>query len=179
MENTPGASVEAPAAPQATLIAAVLKMQAQHKSGATWFYWIAGLSVINSIVILVGSKWSFIIGLGITQVIDGIAQGVSQQAAANTAMLIKSMGFLFDLLVAGLFLFFGYFAAKRQTWSYVTGMVLYAFDGLIFLMVMDFLSIGFHIFALVCIYSGLQASIKLRALELAIQAVPPPVPAAG
>jgi hypothetical protein len=44
------------------------------------------------------------------------------------------------------------------------------------LLVKDFLSIGFHIFALVCIYNGLQASIKLKALEEAVQAVPPPVP---
>jgi len=173
MENMP---VAVPASPQAALIEAVLKLQSQHKAGATWFYWIAGLSVINSVIVLVGSNWSFIVGLGITQLVDVIAQGVAQQAAAGSAMLIKSMGFIFDLLVAGLFMFFGFFAVKRHTWSYVVGMVLYAFDGLIFLLGPDFLSIGFHIFALVCIYNGLQASIKLKALELAVQAVPPSIP---
>ena len=175
MENTPAASS---VSPQTELIAAVLKLQNQHKSGASWFYWIAGLSVINSIVILVGSQWSFIVGLGITQFVDGIAMSVAQQASAQSGMILKTMGFIFDLLIAGLFVFFGAFAMKRHMWAYVVGMVLYAFDGLIFLIVTDFLSIGFHIFALFCIYGGLQASIKLKALEEAVEAVPPPVPPA-
>jgi hypothetical protein len=176
MESAPAA---VPATPQAQLIAAVLKLQTQHKSGATWFYWIAGLSVINSIVVLVGSQWSFIVGLGITQLVDGIALGVAQQASAQSGLILKIMGFIFDLLIAGLFVFFGAFATRRHMWAYVVGMVLYAFDGLIFLIVKDFLSIGFHIFALVCIYNGLQASIKLRALEEAVQAVPPSLPVAN
>ena len=37
------------------------------------------------------------------------------------------MGFVFDLLIAGLFTFFGFFATKRNNWVYVVGMILYAF----------------------------------------------------
>src|SRR5216117_2936789 len=40
---------------------------AQLKSGASWFYWIAGLSLINSIVAFTGGQWAFLFGLGITQ----------------------------------------------------------------------------------------------------------------
>ncbi len=165
--------------PQAQAIAALLKLQAQSKAGATWFYWIAGLSVINSIVIMVGSQWAFIVGLGITQMIDGIAQAVAQQAGAQSAMLIKGAAFVADLLVAGVFVIFGVFAVRRQRWSYIVGMVIYALDGLLFLVVKDFLSLGFHIFALVCIYSGLQAATKLSAVERAVKArpQPPPLPA--
>ena len=43
---------------------------AQLKSGASWFYWIAGLSLINSISAASGSSWRFIVGLGITQIFD-------------------------------------------------------------------------------------------------------------
>ena len=39
---------------------------AQLKSGASWFYWIAGLSLINSIAAVSGGSWRFILGLGIT-----------------------------------------------------------------------------------------------------------------
>ena len=173
MEDTSAAAV---APPQAGLIMAVLKLQAQHKSGATWFHWIAGLSIINSIVVLLGSQWSFIVGLGITQLVDGIAMGFAQQPAAQSSLILKVVGFVFDLLIAGLFVFFGFFATRRHTWAYIVGMVLYAFDGLIFLLVKDYLSIGFHIFALICIYNGLQASIKMIALEEAMRAVPPPIP---
>jgi hypothetical protein len=173
MQNTPDVAATPP---QAGLIAEVLKLQSQHKAGATWFHWIAGLSVINSLIVLLGSKWSFIVGLGITQLVDGIVMSVAQQAATQSGLFLKVMGFVFNLLIAGLFVFFGLFAMRRRTGIYIVGMILYAFDGLIFLLVKDFLSIGFHIFALVCIYNGLQASIKLKAIEEAVQAVPPPAP---
>src|ERR1043166_6289200 len=43
---------------------------AHMKSGASWFYWVAVLSLVNSGAAAVGSSWRFIIGLGITQIID-------------------------------------------------------------------------------------------------------------
>ena len=41
-------------------------------------------------------------------------------------------------------------------------MVLYALDGLLFLLVGDWISIAFHAFALVCIGKGYQALRTLR-----------------
>ena len=41
-------------------------------------------------------------------------------------------------------------------------MVLYALDGLLFLLVGDWISIAFHAFALVCIGKGYQALRSLR-----------------
>jgi hypothetical protein len=47
----------------------------RHKSGANWFYWIAGLSLATSLIALGGGSWGFLISLGTTQVIDGLAAG--------------------------------------------------------------------------------------------------------
>ena len=33
-----------------------LKTERRFKSGANWFFWIAGLSIINSIILLAGGK---------------------------------------------------------------------------------------------------------------------------
>ena len=44
-------------------------------------------------------------------------------------------------------------------------MVLYAIDGLIFLLVQDWLSIGFHLFALWGLYGGMKTINKLNELE--------------
>ena len=60
-------------ATQPTLDPALL---AQLKSGANWFYWIAGLSVVNSLIFAFGGHTSFIAGLGLTQLIDGIFDAV-------------------------------------------------------------------------------------------------------
>ncbi|MCP4560303.1 MAG: hypothetical protein GY837_07230, partial [Bosea sp.] len=42
------------------------KISMGFRSGANWFYWIAGLSIANSLVILFQGEWGFVVGLGIT-----------------------------------------------------------------------------------------------------------------
>ena len=143
-----------------------LRVEERFKSGANWFFWIAGLSLINSIIIFSGSQWSFIIGLGATQIIDA----VGMEAAAEIGDFAKVVAFLFDVFVAGIFIIFGVFARKRYSWSFITGMVLYALDGLLFMMVGDFLSIGFHAFVLFCIFNGFKANKELA--EQGTAAVP-------
>ena len=59
------------------------QLETQHASGANWFYWIAGLSVINSVIILAGGGWGFVVGLGITQFIDAIATVVVAETGAS------------------------------------------------------------------------------------------------
>ena len=134
-----------------------LKLANTAKSGAGWFYWIAGLSLINSISMLSGSSWGFIIGLGITQVFDAIASTLAGSG--------KLVALVLDLLAAGVFVFFGVFANKRHAWAFMVGMVLYALDGLIFVADGDWLSVGFHVFALFCILAGFSANQKLKALQ--------------
>ena len=139
----------------------ILKLENQLKAGANWFFWIAGLSIVNSAILFVGSEWGFIIGLGITQVIDAIGLLIAEEVGIAG----KIVAFVFDIIAAGIFVLFGVFSRKRYRCAFIIGMVLYALDGLIFLLVKDFLSIGFHIFALFCIYGGLKAGRKLDEAE--------------
>lgn len=135
-----------------------LKLENQLKGGASWFYWIAVLSMINTVIILIfGGSWNFIVGLGITRFIDAIAN----ELAKGLGNLTKIVAFVLDLFIAGIFVAFGYFAAKRKNWSFIVGMILYMFDGLLFLLVMDFLSIAFHALVLFFMFRGLQANRKL------------------
>lgn len=128
------------------------------RSGANWFIWIAALSIINSVIILFSGKWSFLAGLGITQVIDGLAYNLSGELGG--AVTVVAMGL--NLLVAGAFVVLGLQARKRQNWAFITGMVIYALDGTIFLLVQGWLSIAFHLFALYQIYQGLRANNQLK-----------------
>jgi hypothetical protein len=142
-----------------------LKLENRIKNGASWFFWIAALSLVNSIILTVGGQWNFLIGLGITQVIDGIASGVAAEAGVEAATIIKILAFTADIVIAGVFVVFGILAMKRYKISFIIGMILYALDGLIFLMVPDLLSLGFHLFALFGLYTGLQAYNKLKEME--------------
>lgn len=124
------------------------------KNGANWFFWIAGLSLVNSIVILFGGEWTFIVGLGITQFIDGIAWGIAEEVSSNA---IRYMAFFADLVVIGFFAGIGYFARQKKDWSFLVGMTLYALDVFIFILVFDIIGIAFHILALYFIYNGYRS----------------------
>ena len=131
------------------------------ESGARWFFWIAGLSIINSIVVLAEGRWNFLLGLGVTQVISGFALGLSEQLGSA----VKSIALVLDLIVAGIFVGLGLFAQKHHTWAFIVGMVVYALDGLIFVLVQEWLSVAFHVFVLYSVYRGLAANRKLIGLR--------------
>ncbi len=134
-------------------------LQQQLSSGANWFIWIAGLSLVNSIAALTGTQWSFALGLGITQIIDGLIMGLSH-GNGGVAPLIGA--FVIDLIIAGFYFGISVFAKKGFPWVFIVGMVLYALDGVISLMAQDMLSIALHGFALFCIWRGFNASRELK-----------------
>jgi hypothetical protein len=138
----------------------------QSVSGARWFFWVAGLSLINSIIVLAEGRWNFLAGLGIIQLISGLAIGLSEQLGGA----VKVVALILDLSVSAIFVGFGIFAQKHYTWAFVFGMVVYALDGLIFLMVQDWLSIAFHAFVLFSIYRGLAANRKLLSYQAEVLA---------
>jgi len=131
------------------------------RSGANWFYWIAGLSVVNSAIALFQGEWGFVVGLGITQFFQALAQAAGEQAG-GVALVLRLLGMALALLAALVFVLFGWLANRGHGWAFVAGMVLYLLDGLIFLLVRDWLALGFHVFALFCIFAGYGALRKLR-----------------
>jgi len=140
----------APATVNSAATVAQATALARVRVSARWFYWIAGLSLINSAVVIFGGSFHFVVGLGITSVVDAL----TKQAG--------STGIVLDLIingfVAALFVLFGNCASKAQKWAFLVGMGLYALDGLLLLMARDVLSVGFHAYALFCIYRGLAVA---------------------
>ena len=130
---------------------------------------------MTSIILLAGGQWGFFISLGVTQLIDGVASGI----AAELGWGFKVVAFIFDLIAAGLFALIGYFASKRHAWIFVAGMIAYALDGLIFLLVRDWLAIAFHAYALFSIFGGYRACTKLSELEKESYAAGGVAPASG
>ena len=133
------------------------------QSGARWFFWVAGLSLINAIAAATNSTWSFLAGLGITQFISGFASALSADLGDSSAVMV--IAFVLNLLVAGFFVFLGVFAGKGHTWAFILGAVIYALDALIFLVVQLWFPLAFHAFVLYCLYRGFAANRKLKQLE--------------
>ena len=135
------------------------ELKQQLSGGANWFYWIAGLSVINSVVNFSEGNWNFAVGLGITQVLDAISIIALQEGMSN---IVRGIFFVLGLIVAGIFFLFGVFANRAQTWAFVLGMTIYAVDGLIMLYAGDVLGILIHALALYFLFRGLSASRRLN-----------------
>ncbi|MGA7990014.1 MAG: hypothetical protein WCC53_01150 [Thermoanaerobaculia bacterium] len=125
-----------------------LRLEQRAKAGANWFYWIAGLSLVNSIAHAAGSTWVLIAGLGITQVFDGVFN--------NATPAIKVVGILADVAAGSVFIALGYIA-RTQRAGFVAGLVLYSLDALIFLLFQEWLGLAFHVFVLFSISSGYTA----------------------
>jgi len=149
---TPTAAVGAATAGAGTASAERTALESQRRSGGQWFFWVAALSLINAVVALTGQDWRFILGLGVTQLVQELAQ---QSGGAD----LKAG--LVGLAVIGLFGFLGQRAVVGHQWAFLAGMILYGLDGAIFLIVQDWVGVGFHAFVLVMIGRGYMAARQL------------------
>lgn len=128
------------------------------RGGGSWFFWIAGLSLINAIVIQTGGDFNFVLGLGVTAIADTVFHSMGSSVG-------HILAYLFDAVVLGLFVLFGVFARRGGIWAFITGMVLYALDAGIYAVLPEtpqWVPIGFHAFALFSMWGGLTAARKLK-----------------
>lgn len=127
--------------------------KAIHGAGA-WFWWIAALSVVNSIAVILDLKYGMALGLGFTQVIDAIfsfgADGEAMSPGATARVIQLSL----VGAVAGGFYALGRAARRCSTRAFAWGMGLYALDALIFVLVGDWIGVGFHVFVLFMLWGG-------------------------
>jgi hypothetical protein len=153
--------LQIPASPVAPDKLTIAKSRPRVQSAARWFWWIAGLSAINSVVIHTGGDFNFVVGLSVTQLIDGLFEN------------IKVLAVIFDALPLGFFFFAGWFAGRGNLWAFIVGGLAYVIDAGIFAFFGEWLSVGFHAYALFFIYNGAK---ELRSeIKNAAQVLPPPV----
>jgi len=138
------AGPQAPVAGQPTAGEVALSSPAI-RSAARWFWWIAGLSLVNVVMFQTGSKGSFVVGLGITALSDVLF--------ANS----KPVGFVIDAIAIGFFLWMGSQASRGKLWAFYVGLVVYSLDALIYLNVQDWMPVAFHGLAIFFIGRGALA----------------------
>ncbi len=150
--TTPAGST-APASPD------LVEVEKRVHSGGSWFYWVAGLSLVNSIAAFAGGGGGFVIGLAVTQFIDAFV--------AESAGGARLFGLVLGVLAAGMFALFGVFACKRHSWAFIVGMVLYGFDTLLTVLAQHWLGLAFHAWVLVSLFLGLRAAMQVNAMNRA------------
>jgi len=148
------------------------------KRGANWFYWIAGLSVVNTVIFVAGGNVHFLAGLGITEIADAVIDASIREGAP---VALKAVSIVFDLIVIMGFVLAGYFANKLSRTAFLVGIIFYAIDAVIVLLLQDFFMAAFHAFAGYSLIRGYLACRELKAFSQAnpvISTPPPPPPSA-
>jgi hypothetical protein len=140
-------------------------LERQLKSSAGWFYWIAALSMINWIASGFDIGYSFVIGLGATQLVDGIAQALIEDLGSGYSTILIVVSFVATLAIAGVYVLFGFMGGKRANWAFIIGIVLYILDALLFVWVQDWMPLIFHGLALFYLFRGPGIIKKLRTLD--------------
>jgi hypothetical protein len=143
--------------------AELMTLERRLKSGASNFYWIAGLSVINSLATLFQGSIFFVVGLAATLIVDGIAYEVALDFDRDP--LVLGIGFAVSAFVAAVFASFGFFASKQRVWAFAIGMGLYLLDTILMLVFQEWLGFAFHLLFLWGMWSGFQALRKIKSLQ--------------
>ena len=157
-------NVAAPGAPSAGEAAPLphqaAELMAARNSGANWFFWIVGLSIINTLISLTGTDWGFSLGVAATQVADYLAYD-------GKSALGRVFALGFDVLVFGFYALCGVQAMRGATWAFVLGLIFFALDTLLMLFMQQWIGLLLHGWAIFSIFTGLIANTNLRKMQLA------------
>ena len=127
----------------------LMELDKKIRNHGSWYFWIAGLTLVNTITSLSGSGGAFLLGLSITQVFDGFGT-----AAGGGG---KMVALFLDAMAIGMFTLFGVFALKRHNWAFIVGIILYGLDTLLTLFFQSWLSLAFHAWALFSLIAGMRS----------------------
>lgn len=143
--------------------AAVAELTRRMKSGASNFYWIAALSVINSLVLEFGGSSYFVVGLASTLIVDSFFVEIAKSVGEGSLM-VKLVGLAISVFISGIFALFGLFANRGKGWAFIVGMILYVLDSLLMLLFQEWLGLIFHAFFLFGLFGGWRALSELNKL---------------
>lgn len=128
------------------------------RNNANWFLIIAVLSFINTLVLFLKIDFRLIFGLGITQLIDSILFRIYGELSYYNLIVSAGISFIFTILWIK--------AREAKKWAFISGIVIYSLDTLLFLFIQDWLSVGFHVFVVIGIITGyLSMSDKVKIKE--------------
>jgi hypothetical protein len=130
-----------------------LKQKNVISGGASWFLWIGILSALNIIAIIAHQNIQFIYGLGINYIILGMMEGIQRATDLNLIVLGYSLAFL----VSGLFIVIWKKSKQGNKGIYLTGLIIYGLDTIIFIFMKEWFNFGFHVFAFILLSTGYNA----------------------
>lgn len=167
---SPGAPIAAPGAPATgasvgtrtpftvSTTGEEVALEEQRNKGAGWFYWIVGLTIINTIIMQTGMDWSFSLGATATLFAEALAREFDSSSAHVVALV-------FDVLVIAFYAMCGVMGSRGATWAFILGLIAFSLDSLLALVGFQIIGILIHGYALFCIFNGMMACVNLNRLK--------------
>lgn len=132
------------------------------RNGSSWFYLIGGLSIFNSILYIFDANLMFVVGTGITQLVDVIAGYLATELPGTAGSVIRVLGLLISIAISGIFILFGYLGRKKYKWAFIAGIILYSLDGVLMLVFSEYYGLIVHLIAIIGLIGGLTAITKYQ-----------------
>jgi hypothetical protein len=124
------------------------------RGSGTWFWWIAALSVVNSLAVILDLKYGMALGLGFTSIIDALFSFGADGEAVLPGVSSRLVQLALVGAVAAGFYALGRAARHYSAAAFLWGMGLYALDAAIFALARDWIGVGFHAFVLFMLWGG-------------------------
>lgn len=132
------------------------------RGSGSWFWWIGALSVANTVATMLELKYGMMLGLGFTQVFDALFYFDSEGKAAAPGLVGRVVHLALVAAVAGGFYLLGRAARNFSERAFNLGMGIYALDALLFVLLGEWLAVGFHAFVLFMLWGGRGVLRELR-----------------
>jgi hypothetical protein len=117
----------------------------QVREAAHWFFWVVAVTVMDSLLVLLGGQIHRFTGLGATAVVDSFT-------GANPVGHLITNGWLATFLM-----FLGFSALEGRKSAFAIGLGVYACDAALLVVAHDYFCIPFHAFVLYQLYRGFAA----------------------
>lgn len=142
------------------------RLVATRNGGANWFFWIVGVSVVNTLVsLLTTHPGSLALGLGGTLFIDmAISELIAKSELPPAA---RAVGLGMDALIFAFYVFCGRQARAGQSWAFLLGGWMFVLDTLLVVLLESWIGVAFHAWAIALIFLGWHANKSLRAQSAA------------
>lgn len=131
------------------------------KNSASWFLWIAIFSSCNIVALIFHQNLHFVAGLAINYAILGMMDGIRRALGID----LMPLGFFLTFVVSGLFLWIWTKSKKENQKIFLTGLVIYGIDTVLFIFTKEWFSVAFHIFAFWMLFVGYRTLLTKKKNE--------------
>jgi hypothetical protein len=153
------------------------ELESRVKTGSSWLWSVVGFSVLNSILLRVGSQWGFCVGLFVAQINDYGSMQYVRNAGPGTHTGITVAAYVIDALLIGGFALVARMCDRRRRWWLLPGLVFYALDTALTGWAQVWPSLIYHAITLTYGFRAFSAIGALQRLPLGEPAVASPVAA--